>query len=313
MPSRTIDKPTYLGLVEAFRTYGENWYRVAKETGLSRNMVRRAYAAGWVDRHPWARPIASVLHEDALALRAALDDEEEDVASLTLAEETAEQRRRRARVERETRQLRDRADRVGPPPLEAVEQMQAEQAATREKEAVEAEARRAEVEAQARREREELVRRRSEAETAEDAEREKARQQAVEARTQEAQLVRLSRGAAIGTLGGTMRLMPALAKLADQLRAAVDAGQIPVDRAASTINTIARTVREATVAAQVVIELERLHVGAPQAIIGVMQHEVALDEAALAVEEFQQAIDRSRQLGIVQPTTISVGPRKETV
>jgi hypothetical protein len=61
------------------------------------------------------------------------------------------------------------------------------------------------------------------------------------------------------------------------------------------------------------IELERLHVGAPQAIIGVIQHEVALDEAALAVEEFQAAIDRSRQLGIVQPTTISVGPRKGTV
>ena len=313
MPSRTIDKPTYTRLVEAFRTYGENWYRVSKETGLSRGMVRRAYAAGWQNTHPWARPIAAVLQEDGLALRAALDDEQDDVESLTLAEETAEQRRRRARVERESTKLRVRAERFEPAsPAEALEKMQAETNAAREKEAAEQDARRAEVEAQARREREELVRRRSEAETAEEAEREKARQQAVEARTQEAQLVRLSRGAAIGTLGGTMRLMPALAKLADQLRAAVDAGQIPVDKAASTINTIARTVREATVAAQVVIELERLHVGAPQAIIGVMQHEVALDEAAIAVEEFQAAIDRSRQLGIVQPTTISVGPRKGT-
>jgi hypothetical protein len=311
MPSRTIDKPTYTRLVEAFRTYGENWYRVSKETGLSRGMVRRAYAAGWQNTHPWARPIAAVIQEDGLALRAALADEQDDLESLTLAEETVEQRRRRARVERESTKLRVRAERFEPAsPAEALEKMQAETKAALEKEAAEQEARRAEVEAHARREREELVRRRSEAETAQEAEREKARQQAVEARTQEAQLVRLSRGAAIGTLGGTMRLMPALAKLADQLRAAVDAGQIPVDRAASTINTIARTVREATVAAQVVIELERLHVGAPQAIIGVMQHEVALDEAALAVEEFQAAIDRSRQLGIVQPTTISVGPKK---
>lgn len=300
MPSRTIDKPTYLALVEAFRAHGENWYRVSKETGLSRGMIRRAYEVGWVDRFRWARPIASVLQEDGMALRAALAAEEEDVADLTAAQEAAheaaEERRRRARVERESQLLQERA---------------ANHDEFKRKNEVEADARRAEVEAQARREREELVRRRSEAETAEEAEREKARQQAVEARTQEAQLVRLSRGAAIGTLGGTMRLMPALAKLADQLRAAVDAGQIPVDKAASTINTIARTVREATVAAQVVIELERLHVGAPQAIIGVMQHEVALDEAAIAVEEFQAAIDRSRQLGIVQPTTISVGPRKD--
>lgn len=312
MPSRTIDKPTYTRLVEAFRAYGENWYRVSKETGLSRGMIKRAYEVGWVDRFRWARPIASVLQEDGVALRAVLDDEQEDVESLTLAEETAEQRRRRARVERETRLLEMRATRAGPPPAEEMQAPTAAPPVSREQEAKEVEARRAEVEAQARREREELIRRRSEAETAEEAEREKARQQAVEARTQEAQLVRLSRGAAIGTLGGTMRLMPALAKLADQLRAAVDAGQIPVDKAASTINTIARTVREATVAAQVVIELERLHVGAPQAIIGVMQHEVALDEAALAVEEFQAAIDRSRQLGIVQPTTINVGPRKDT-
>ncbi len=292
MPVRLIDKATYLGLIEAFRRTGPNMKGVAKQTGLSRGMVKRAYDIGWTHRYEWARPIVTVLAEDSAEVRARLhEDVEVEEERLRLPV-----RRRDARRKVDIEQEQARQEK------ETEEQIQAARAA--------ADAQRAEMAEKIAREREELVRRRSEAETAQEAEREKARQQAVEARTQEAQLVRLSRGAAIGTLGGTMRLMPALAKLADQLRAAVDAGQIPVDKAASTINTIARTVREATVAAQVVIELERLHVGAPQAIIGVMQHEVALDEAALAVEEFQAAIDRSRQLGIVQPTTISVGPKK---
>lgn len=304
MAVRVIDKETYLDLVDAFRELGATFNGVAKKTRLSRDMVRRAWLVGWPHRYEWARPIVSVISEDSAELRARLNDQLSDDVEIVRLARAGDRITRRAKKQAERKKddeakaaeaRREAAQGDGPKPTGA-----------------EQDARRAEVEAQARREREELVRRRSEAETAEEAEREKARQQAVEARTQEAQLVRLSRGAAIGTLGGTMRLMPALAKLADQLRAAVDAGQIPVDKAAATINTIARTVREATVAAQVVIELERLHVGAPQAIIGVMQHEVALDEAAIAVEEFQAAIDRSRQLGIVQPTTISVGTQKGT-
>ena len=96
-----------------------------------------------------------------------------------------------------------------------------------------------------------------------------------------------------------------------QLRAAIDAGQIPIDKAASTIGQISRTVKDATLAAQVVIELERLHVGAPQAIIGVVQHEISVDEAVSAVQEAEAAVQRARQLGLVAEQQNALGAKQK--
>lgn len=303
MPERFIDKATYLRLVESFRTHGTNWRRVAIEAGVSRKTAKRAYDVGWPERWEWGRPIALVLSEGSDEVRAAL------TATVQAEIEAEREARRRARTPAQIRAAERRAAARAQALAEVEARRQADTRAEVEKAEAEADELRRRVAEQALREREEAARARAAKEAAEEAEREKARQQALEARTQEAQLVRLARGAAIGTLGGTMRLMPGLAKLADQLRVAIDAGQIPIEKAASTIGQISRTVKDATLAAQVVIELERLHVGAPQAIIGVVQHEISVDEAVSAVQEAEAAVQRARQLGLVVEQQNALGGR----
>lgn len=302
MRNTPISRKIYDRLVESFKQHGTNWRRVAIEAQVARATAKRAYLKGWPSRE-WGLPIIEVLASAPHLVRAAMHESlEADVEAEVAA-------RAERKAEAQAKVFRRRAA------LDAKELDDAE--ARRQSDTV-AEVRRAESESdelrvrvaeQALREREDAARARATKEATEEAEREKARQQALEARTQEAQLVRLARGAAIGTLGGTMRLMPALAKLADQLRAAIDAGQIPVDKAASTIGQISRTVKDATLAAQVVIELERLHVGAPQAIIGVVQHEISVDDAVSAVQEAEAAVRRARQLGLVVESQNALGGR----
>ena len=313
MPVRFIDRKAYNRLLDSFRKHGPVYLRVSEETGVSRATARRAFLEGWPEKWDWARPIATVLSEEATEVRATLAVAEIDNAEDDRQREEARAARREADRKRaaeakaaaKEKRRRDREQLV-----EAEARRKADTLAERERALDDADATRRRIAEQAVRERDEATRARATKEAAEEAEREKARQQALEARTQEAQMVRLARGAAIGTLGGTMRLMPALAKLADQLRAAVEAGAIPVDKAANTINQISRTVKDATVAAQVVIELERLHVGAPQAIIGVVQHEISVDEAASAVQEAEAALQRARSLGLVGEQNALGGPAK---
>ena len=314
MALRVIDRKTYNRLVAAFLQYGPVWNAVSKDTGVSRDFAKTAFHVGWADRHDWARPIATVLAEQATEVRAQLAKQEIDEAEVDrrLAEEREARLAARRKADREQAAANQAKAKAEAQRLIAAaeEKAAADTVAERERALDDADATRRRIAEQAVRERDEATRARATKEAAEEAEREKARQQALEARTQEAQMVRLARGAAIGTLGGTMRLMPALAKLADQLRAAVEAGAIPVDKAANTINQISRTVKDATVAAQVVIELERLHVGAPQAIIGVVQHEISVDEAASAVQEAEAALQRARSLGLVNEQNALGGPAK---
>jgi hypothetical protein len=266
-------------------------------------MAKTAYHQGWPDRQVWARAIVDVLTDESHGVRAAIHEANE--APL----ETDRDRKRAARAQVKAERLEKEAAARLRGLDDAEARRQADTVAEVQRAESESDELRRRIAEQALREREEAARARAAKEATEEAEREKARQQALEARTQEAQLVRLARGAAIGTLGGTMRLMPGLAKLADQLRAAIDAGQIPIDKAASTIGQISRTVKDATLAAQVVIELERLHVGAPQAIIGVVQHEISVDEAVSAVQEAEAAVQRARQLGLVVESQNALGAR----
>jgi hypothetical protein len=303
MAERFMSKHLYLRLVEAFQAHGTNWSRVAKQTDVSRDTARRAFNVGYLDRWEWARPIASVIADGSEEVRAAL------AATVQAELEAERQARPKAKNKARERIKAERAAKQQAALDDAEVRRRADTVAEVQKAESEADELRRRIAEQALREREEAARARATKEATEEAEREKARQQALEARTQEAQLVRLARGAAIGTLGGTMRLMPGLAKLADQLRAAIDAGQIPIDKAASTIGQISRTVKDATLAAQVVIELERLHVGAPQAIIGVVQHEISVDEAVSAVQEAEAAVQRARQLGLVVESQNALGAR----
>jgi hypothetical protein len=302
MGAPAISRKAYDRLVEAFRTYGLNWKRVAIEAGVARGTAKRAWLKGWPSRE-WGRPIIEVLGSEAHLARAAMHESLEAEVEAEASARLDRRRQGRAKV------VAKNAAAVVKELNDAEARRRADTVAEVQRAESEADELRCRIAEQALREREEAARARATKEATEEAEREKARQQALEARTQEAQLVRLARGAAIGTLGGTMRLMPGLAKLADQLRAAIDAGQIPIDKAASTIGQISRTVKDATLAAQVVIELERLHVGAPQAIIGVVQHEISVDEAVSAVQEAEAAVQRARQLGLVVESQNALGGR----
>lgn len=143
----------------------------------------------------------------------------------------------------------------------------------------------------------EIAARREAARKAEE-ERDAARRQAVEARTQEGQMVRLSRANTLGLLGSLAKLQPAVSHLADQLRAAILSGQIDPLDAAPLMRTIATTVKDAVYASQIVVELERLHLGSPTAIIGVQTLEMTPAEAAREIEDAKAALDRARAMGL---------------
>jgi hypothetical protein len=143
----------------------------------------------------------------------------------------------------------------------------------------------------------EIAARREAARKAEE-ERDAARRQAVEARTQEGQMVRLSRANTLGLLGSLAKLQPAVSHLADQLRAAILSGQIDPLDAAPLMRQIASTVKDAVYASQIVVELERLHLGSPTAIIGVQTLEMTPAEAAREIEDAKAALDRARAMGL---------------
>ena len=145
--------------------------------------------------------------------------------------------------------------------------------------------------------RREIEARREAARKAEE-EREAGRRQAVEARTQEGQMVRLSRANTLGLLGSLAKLQPAVSHLADQIRAAILSGSVDPSDAAPLLKTVSSVVRDAITASQIVVELERLHVGNPTAIIGVQSMEMSADEAVREIEDAKAALDRARALGL---------------
>lgn len=144
-----------------------------------------------------------------------------------------------------------------------------------------------------------------------DAMREQARRDAVESHAAEGAMVRLARSDATGLLASVGKLQPALQALAAQLTESVVNGErMGRTEAARMLSALSRVTKEALAAAQIAVELERLHLGAPTQIVGVSDVSgMTSAEAAREIEQAAAALARARKLGLLEDvTTIDVTP-----
>lgn len=131
--------------------------------------------------------------------------------------------------------------------------------------------------------------------------REQARRDAVESHAAEGAMVRLARSDATGLLASVGRLQPALQSLAVQLAESVTNGEkMGRTEAARLLGALSRVTKEALAAAQIAVELERLHLGAPTQIVGVADVSgMSSAEAAKEIEQAAAALARARKLGLL--------------
>ena len=146
-----------------------------------------------------------------------------------------------------------------------------------------------------------------------DALRAKARQDSIESHAAEGAMVRLARSDATGLLASVGRLLPAVAKLAESFSADVlSAKELDRNEAARLLGQVAKVTKEALAAAQIAVELERLHLGAPTQIVGVTDvSAMSSEEAAREIEQAAAALARARKLGLLEDvTTVDVTPKR---
>ncbi len=121
--------------------------------------------------------------------------------------------------------------------------------------------------------------------------REGARADAIKARTEEGMAIRQARANAIGALSVTNKVVAALLKTADSLKAALEtATSIDPSKAAQLIERVVRAARQAGELAHRAIVMERLYLGKPTEILGLSSEEPfspeqALEELSLAAED----------------------------
>jgi hypothetical protein len=126
-------------------------------------------------------------------------------------------------------------------------------------------------------------------------------------------MVRLARSDATGLLASVGRLLPAVAKLAESFSADVlSAKELDRNEAARLLGQVAKVTKEALAAAQIAVELERLHLGAPTQIVGVTDvSAMSSEEAAREIEQAAAALARARKLGLLEDvTTVDVTPKR---
>jgi len=155
----------------------------------------------------------------------------------------------------------------------------------------------------------ELVRKQELARQDADTLRAKARQDAIDSHAAEGAMVRLARSDATGLLASVGRLLPAVSRLAEAFSADVlSAKDLDRNESARLLGQAAKVTKEALAAAQIAVELERLHLGAPTQIVGVSDVSgMSSIEAAWEIEQAAAALARVRKLGLLEDvTTVNV-------
>lgn len=125
------------------------------------------------------------------------------------------------------------------------------------------------------------------------AERDRVKQDAIEARAEEGTAVRLARSNAIGLLRTMGELVPAIKQLvvktAAQMHLAVDMTPGSLVRLLREFAAAAKAVSEAT---EMALKMERLVLGEPTEILGLMAIDMSTDEAVREIMNAQEALFR---------------------
>jgi len=97
-----------------------------------------------------------------------------------------------------------------------------------------------------------------------------ARNDAIEARAQEGQMVKMARGASLALLTHVLQSLRTVQPLAEELKRAVleDAKVLDARDIFGLLDRVARLTTQATQTAQVAMRMERLHLGEPEAVLG---------------------------------------------
>ena len=145
---------------------------------------------------------------------------------------------------------------------------------------------------------------------------EKAARDATDSRVQEAQVVRLARGSAANLLASVGSISAGAAKVAQQVRAALDRLAAAIDPGTGEakpltliecrslvglVNTLSTSVRQANDAASRAMEMERLLLGEPGSYVGVVNYDtMTLEEAERRVQFAARAFARAREKGLIK-------------
>jgi len=143
----------------------------------------------------------------------------------------------------------------------------------------------------------------------------KARQDAVSSRVQEAQMIRLARGATMGLFAGVVSMTKSVPKLAGRIQEAVDTlssdpaglSRADLQNMAQLINQLVVSVNTLASTGQRVMEMDRLLLGEPTNILRAEHSNITMEEAGQRIEAGRRALEYARQEGItidVTPTPI---------
>lgn len=150
------------------------------------------------------------------------------------------------------------------------------------------------------------------------AERQKARNEAIEGYAQEGQAIRVLRGASLQLSVAMVKLAPAVDACATELKRVLldiaqksQAGtgtQMDPSEMTKTLAIVGRTMKYAAEVSQQVMEMERLHLGEPQKVIGVDVKEAeqwTVEEALREIDEASEDATRIKaNLRLVQPPEV---------
>lgn len=141
-----------------------------------------------------------------------------------------------------------------------------------------------------------------------EADRERSRQQAIKAKEEEGKLVQLARGATLVNLNNMIRVAPSMAKLIERLGTELlvmadkptwenrDRGE-----ASSLLRRFALVVRELNAAGHQAMEMERLFLGEPSQIIGVVTDldRMSMEELTRSAGYTDGVLQRAAKRGLV--------------
>lgn len=137
----------------------------------------------------------------------------------------------------------------------------------------------------------------------------KAQQDAIEARTQEAQLVKMSRGNTIALMASTSHLLKSAIQRASDLDQELRTGKATLTPQQVTrfVTGCAYLAKSAAEAGKLTMEMERLLLGAPTEIIGIRADRLSLDDASAIVGMAARALARVKEQDVVAECVVVEG------
>lgn len=264
MARRAITLEFYTALVAAYREMPGNHFRAAKQAGCDRATAKRGWERGWP--YEWAPAIKEALKEEAVYLRAARQQAQEEADKLVAV--------RLAELEADAVRKLEEATAV----IESAAQTKAEAEAYMAR-------RMEEAERKAKARYNELL--------------EKAKTDAIETMAEEVTMTKLGRKAAQGAVFIAASFFQNAKVLSEKLVKAFGEADMTPQQALAAASMLTRLTREANEAVRTSLENERLRLGEPTEVVGIVQagDDKTVQEMEIELAAVAEAIERMKVRG----------------